>query len=91
MKVRVHVFISGHVQGVSFRYHIKEHAEDLDVNGWVKNLPDSRVEAVFEGEKTAVDQMIEYCKNGPVGATISDVQVLREKFTNEFTDFTISF
>jgi acylphosphatase len=58
---------------------------------WVKNLPDSRIEAVFEGEKEAVDQMIEYCKNGPVGASISDVHVLKEKFINEFIDFSISY
>jgi acylphosphatase len=91
MKVRIHVWVSGHVQGISFRYYTKEHADDLDVNGWVKNLPDGRVEAVFEGEESAVNQMIEFCQHGPAGAHVNNVQVHKEKYTGEFREFDITF
>jgi len=91
MKIRVHVWVSGHVQGVSFRYYTKEQAEDLDVNGWIKNLPDGKVEAVFEGEESAVNQMIEFCRHGSTGAHVNDVQAQKEKFINEFQGFGIVF
>ena len=91
MKIRVHVWISGYVQGISFRYYTKEQADDLDVNGWVKNLPDERLEAVFEGEESAVNQMIEFCWHGPSGAKVTEVKIFKEKFINEFTDFNITF
>ena len=91
MKVRMHIWISGFVQGISFRYYTKEQAEDLDVNGWVKNLPDGRVEAVFEGEESAVKQVIEFCRHGPNGADVTDVKIHKEKFISEFQDFRIVF
>ena len=91
MKVRMHVWISGFVQGISFRYYTKEQAEDLDVNGWVKNLPDGGVEAVFEGEESAVNQVIEFCRHGPAGADVTEVKVQKEKFIAEFQDFRVVF
>ena len=70
VKARVHVFVSGMVQGVFFRQKTKRQAESLGVNGWVRNLPDGRVEAVFEGEEEAVKALVEYCHHGPSSARV---------------------
>ncbi|MBW3584967.1 MAG: acylphosphatase [Cyanobacteria bacterium 0813] len=71
--VRVRVFVSGLVQGVGYRYSTMNQAKYLGLSGWVRNLPDGRVEAVFEGEKKAVEGMISWCRRGPSGATVSEL------------------
>jgi acylphosphatase len=76
--VRAHVFVSGDVQGVFFRYETRERARELDLAGWVRNLPDGRVEAVFEGPQDAVDQMVAWCRQGPEQADVRDVDVRDE-------------
>lgn len=91
MKVRAHVVISGKVQGVFFRYETKVRAIRNKVTGWVRNLPDGRVEAVFEGEKEAVEAMIEFCQRGPPGARVEKVEVKWEEPTGEFEDFRIIY
>lgn len=78
-RTRAHVFISGKVQGVGYRFSTLEAALNVGVNGWVKNLPDGRVEAVFEGSKEAIEKMINWCKNGPSSAIVKDVTVAYEK------------
>ncbi len=75
---RAHVYVSGEVQGVNFRGATHEKAEELGLNGWVRNLQDGRVEAVFEGEPEAVRQMIEWCESGPSSADVDDVSVEQE-------------
>ncbi len=87
--MRAHVWISGRVQGVFFRAHTKEVAEKLGLTGWVRNLPDGRVEAVFEGEEEAVKEAIEWCKRGPPLARVEKVEVRYEEPTGEFKDFRI--
>ncbi len=87
--MRAHVWISGRVQGVFFRAHTKEVAEKLGLTGWVRNLPDGRVEAVFEGEEEAVKEAIEWCKRGPPLAKVERVEVRYEEPTGEFKDFRI--
>ena len=89
VRVRAHVWISGRVQGVFFRAHTKEVAEKLGLTGWVRNLPDGRVEAVFEGEEDAVKEAIEWCKRGPPLAKVERVEVRYEDPTGEFRDFRI--
>jgi acylphosphatase len=89
VRVRAHVWISGRVQGVFFRAHTKEVAEKLGLTGWVRNLPDGRVEAVFEGEEDAVKEAIEWCKRGPPLARVEKVEVRYEDPTGEFRDFRI--
>jgi len=91
LKVRAHVFVSGVVQGVFFRHETRIRAIRNNVVGWVRNLPDGRVEAVFEGEKKAVDAMIEFCRRGPPGAVVKNVEVIWENPTGEFRDFRIIF
>src|SRR3954447_6013019 len=70
---RVHVWVSGHVQGVGFRYATCEQAELLGLGGWVRNLGDGRVEAVFEGPAAEVAQAVAWCRHGPSGAQVSDL------------------
>jgi len=89
VRVRAHVWISGRVQGVFFRAHTKEVAEKLGLTGWVRNLPDGRVEAVFEGEEEAVKEAIEWCKRGPPLARVEKVEVRYEDPTGKFRDFRI--
>ncbi|MEM3641158.1 MAG: acylphosphatase [Candidatus Bathyarchaeia archaeon] len=91
MKVRAHVFISGHVQGVFFRSKTKYEADKRGVGGWVRNLPDGRVEAIFEGEENAVRELIEFCKRGPPGARVANVKVSWENYTGKFKDFEIIY
>ena len=71
--VRVRVFVSGLVQGVGYRYSTMNQAKYFGLGGWVRNLPDGRVEAVFEGSKKAVEGMIDWCRRGPTDATVSEL------------------
>ncbi|MFH1821573.1 MAG: acylphosphatase [Methanobacteriota archaeon] len=89
MKAMAHVYVSGEVQGVCFRAYTRELAREIRVSGWVRNLFDGRVEAVFEGERENVERMINFCRRGPSGADISDVEVKWEEFKGEFSDFYI--
>ena len=73
--VRAHVFVSGQVQGVGFRWSTVDEAEKFGVNGWVRNLPDGRVEAVFEGTQDVVDKMIAWCYEGPKLSVVESVEV----------------
>lgn len=73
--IRAHVFISGKVQGVGYRYSTLHQAKLFGVSGWVQNLFDSRVEAVFEGSGEAVQAMIHWCHQGPLSAVVQDVAV----------------
>ena len=91
MKVRAHVFVSGSVQGVFFRQTTKQQAQSLGVNGWVKNLPDGRVEAVFEGEENAIKELVDFSRKGPRGALVTDFCVDWETFADEFDDFEIVY
>jgi acylphosphatase len=90
-KVRVHIVVSGRVQGVFFRAETQEKAKELGVAGWVKNLTEGRVEAVFEGKRDRVEQMVEWAKKGPSGAIVSDLKVIWEEYRSEFSDFEIKY
>lgn len=90
-KVRARVIIEGRVQGVFFRYHTQEMAYRLGIKGWVKNRRDGRVEAIFEGEKDRVNQMVQWCHHGPPEARVSGVRVNWEEYTGEFQDFSITY
>ena len=77
-RTRAHVFVSGHVQGVFYRATTRDAAREHDVDGWVKNLDDGRVEAVFEGPASAVESIVEWCHTGSPAADVDDVSVTRE-------------
>ena len=88
---RVHVFISGRVQGVFFRAKTRSEAIQNNVMGWVRNMPDGRVEAVFEGTPEGVDHMVNWCRTGPSLAVVDGVDVLEEPCSGAFNDFRIRY
>ena len=88
--VRVRVRIEGRVQGVFFRSSAEARANRLGVTGWVRNCPDDSVELVAEGEKKKIDDLVAWCRHGPRGAAVRDVQVEWEKFSGEFSAFRIT-
>ena len=90
-KVRAHVFIEGRVQGVFFRANTREEASLLGLTGWVRNCWDGRVEAVFEGEREKVEKVIAWCKKGPPGAMVRDVEINWEQVTGEYDTFSIEY
>jgi len=89
MKARAHLFISGRVQGVNYRWFTYDVAHSLKLSGWVKNLPDNRVEAVFEGDREAIEKVILLCKQGPPASRVIDADVTWEEKLEELTDFEI--
>jgi len=91
MKVRAHVFISGRVQGVFFRSETVYEAKQLGVTGWIRNILDGRVEAVFEGEEENVKKLVGFCKRGPLGARVTDVDIIWENYTSEFRNFEVRY
>jgi acylphosphatase len=90
-KVRARVIVEGRVQGVFFRHHTQAAAIRLGVNGWVKNRRDGHVEAVFEGDRERVDQIIQWCHRGPSEARVKNVSVVWEEYTGEFEDFSVTY
>jgi acylphosphatase len=76
---RAHVRIRGRVQGVFFRVETRDRARSLGLEGWVSNEPDGSVEAVFEGAPDRIDSMLEWCRRGPRGAEVRDVEVAWEQ------------
>lgn len=91
LKARAHVYIAGTVQGVFFRSETQDEATKQDVTGWIRNLRDGRVEAVFEGEKDRVDRLVEFCRRGPHGARVMNVEIFWKDYTGEFRDFRIRY
>ena len=71
----VHVFISGRVQGIGFRQFIKSKANRLNLRGWVRNLPDGRVEGMFAGERKNIEEILDYCRKGPFLADVRKIEV----------------
>ncbi|MCL2476034.1 acylphosphatase [Candidatus Bathycorpusculum sp.] len=88
-KTRAHVYISGKVQGVYFRQNTKNQALHQSVTGWVRNLDDGSVEAVFEGEDASVRAVVDFCRVGPRGASVTGVAVAWEPYQAEFQSFEI--
>jgi acylphosphatase len=87
--VRVKVLIDGRVQGVNFRWYAQRKAKSLGLRGWIRNLSDGRVEALFEGEETTVSEALEWCKRGPPQARVDTVAVRYEEPEGRFSDFQV--
>jgi len=88
MADRLHVLIDGRVQGVGFRYATHHQAIALDLSGWVRNTPDGRVEAEFEGVKPSLEAMLEWCRQGPSFARVTHVEtqwISGDTLYNRFT------
>ena len=88
---RVHVRIEGVVQGVFFRAHTQEQAQRLGLNGWVRNRPDGSVEAVMEGEASRIEQMIQWCHEGPPMSNVTHVEVSEQEPLGERGGFSIKY
>ncbi len=88
-QIQAHVFISGMVQGVGYRWNTQRQANKLGLTGWVRNLRDGRVEAVFEGEESTVRDMVQWCHTGAPSARVDDVDVDYEDATGKFRSFNI--
>ena len=86
---RIHVYISGIVQGVFFRAATRRAAMDLNLTGWVRNMDDGRVEAVLEGDDADVEKMIAWFQVGPPSARVENVTTSEEQYTGGFLDFSI--
>lgn len=83
-KRRVQVLIAGRVQGVFFRSYAQKNAQEIGITGWVRNLPDGRVQGVFEGDADNVEKMIAWCHEGSPASRVDRVEVLEEVYTGEF-------
>lgn len=87
--IRKHVVFKGKVQGVFFRNNTREKASEEDVTGWVKNLKDGSVEAIFEGDKEKVEEVIRWCREEQPHARVTSLEIQEEEATGEFRDFSI--
>jgi acylphosphatase len=88
--ITAHVFMSGFVNGEGYRRFVKSHAVKLDLTGWVRNLPDDRVEAVLQGRIENINKMILLCRKGPFLSEVKDISTEWEENTNEkFSSFEI--
>ena len=90
-RVRAHVVVEGFVQGVFFRDSTRRRARELGLTGWVRNLPDGRVEAVFEGEESAVEAAVAFVREGPPHAQVLHVDVVYGPDSGEFSDFRVAY
>lgn len=91
MKVRAHLFIRGRVQGVGYRAFAMGIASSMGLSGWVRNLADRQVEAVFEGERWAIEAAIKKCAEGPISAVVSDIDVSWDEQPEGLTGFGVRY
>ena len=91
MSKRLHVVISGRVQGVCFRAETRRTAMALGLSGWVKNRPTGQVEALLEGDEQALKEMLSWCRQGPPLSLVTDLQIMEEPFAGTMTDFKILY
>jgi acylphosphatase len=87
--IRVHLIISGKVQGVYFRKHTQDISLQNNVYGWVKNLQNGGVECVLEGLKSNIDKVMIWCHQGPPNSRVDNVEIKYEEFTGDFNEFKI--
>ena len=91
MKIRTSVIVHGCVQGVSFRHYTRRKGLELGVTGRVRNLPDGTVEGLFEGDDSAVQALVEWCRSGPPAAQVDRLDIRQEIYIGEFESFTIAY
>ena len=88
---RIHIFVTGRVQGVFFRQSTKVMAIKNNVNGWVCNLDDGRVEIVAEGEESNINALTNWCKTGPANSRVDEFELSEENYTDEFENFEVRY
>jgi acylphosphatase len=90
-KVSVHAIVYGRVQGVFFRSFVEEHAQQLDLKGYVRNLPSGDVEVVAEGEREHVEKLVEYLKVGPPAARVKKLVPIWSKYSARYSRFSARY
>lgn len=90
-EARAHLFIDGSVQGVFYRAFTRNLASSIGLGGWVRNLPDGRVEVLFEGEKDLIVEAIRGCYAGPPGSHVTNIDVTWETFVGDQKGFAIRY
>ena len=88
---RIHIFVTGRVQGVFFRQSTRVMAIKNNVNGWVRNLDDGRVEIVAEGENQDIDNLADWCKTGPANSRVDEFELSEENSAGEFENFEVRY
>ena len=88
---RIHIFVTGRVQGVFFRQSTKVMAIKNNVKGWVRNLDDGRVEIVVEGEIQDIENLAQWCKTGPANSRVDEFELSEENVTDEFENFEVRY
>ena len=88
---RFHVLIKGDIQGVFYRAFIKERAEELKLTGYTKNLDRDKIEIIVEGHEAKIKNFLEVIKQGPVNAEVEEFKTTRQKFTGEFSKFSVKY
>ena len=88
---RIHIFVTGRVQGVFFRQSARVMAIKNNVNGWVRNLGDGRVEIVAEGQESNIDALADWCKTGPANSRVDEFELSEENSTDEFANFEVRY
>ncbi len=88
-QIRATVRITGRVQGVNFRYFTRRTAREHNLTGWVRNLPNGDVEAVFEGRESEIRKVLDWCRSGPSAARVDEILIDWEDFHGEFESFEI--
>lgn len=89
MKISARVLISGNVQGVNFRDSIKDNAKILGLTGWVRNKPDGKVEAFFEGEEDLIKKVLDFCKKGPGLAEVTNIEIKKGVYQGQYNSFEV--
>jgi len=90
-KARAHIFVEGVVQGVFYRAFTRNVAARLGLSGWVRNLSDGRVEAVFEGDRGLIEEAVADCRRGPEGAMVRDIEIAWEPASGGKAGFEIRY
>lgn len=88
-KVRLKVLLEGRVQGVSMRYYTQRKATELGLTGFVRNLSDGRLEAIFEGPKDKAEEMLRWCETGSPAARIDSIALRYEDLVGQFSTFEV--
>ena len=88
---RIHIFVTGRVQGVFFRQSARVMAIKNNVNGWVRNLGDGQVEIVAEGQESNIDALADWCKTGPANSRVDEFELSEENSTDEFKNFEVRY
>ena len=88
---QIHVFITGRVQGVFFRQSTRVMAIKNNVNGWVRNLDDGRVEIIAQGEEQDIDNLSNWCRTGPANSRVDEFELQEESIAQEFENFEVRY